>query len=167
MSNVRPHVSLMTDEEFAIFIGSATEELKVKQEQMTKSYQLGSWPRWWFDQETETLDFLDGDGTKRLEASVVDIGSYSSESNTWKWAWANDSLTDSLREKASSLQALADLTGFSIFDDETAVEIDGLPMAWELAAIGVRHLGALGVYRAPSSERPLFSFLAITSIRWV
>ena len=157
----------MTDEEFGEFIGSAAEELQVKQAHLAESYRLGDWPRWWFDQRSETLDFLDEDGTKKLEASVVDIGSYSTESNTWKWAWANDSLTESLREKAGSLQALADLTGFSIFDDEAAVEIDGLPMAWELAAIGVRHLGALGVYRAPSSERPLFSFLAITSIRWV
>ena len=157
----------MNDEEFGQFISSAMEELQLKQQQLAKLCGLGNGARWCLDQETETLGLLDEAGTKRLEASIVHIGSYSSESNTWQWAWANGSLTDSLREKASSLRALADLTGFSIFDDEGAVEIGGLPMAWELAAIGVRHFGALGAYRAPSSHQPLFSFLAITSIRSV
>lgn len=157
----------MTDEEFGRFIASAMEELQEKQKSMAEAYKLGDWARWWFDQNTEKLDFFDEEGMKRIQASFVDIGSYSSESNTWKWAWANDSLTDSLREKASTLRALGDLTGFEIFDDDVAVEIDGEPMAWELAALGVRHLGALGVYRAPSSDRPLFSFLAITAIEWV
>lgn len=155
----------MTDDEFSSFLSSAMDELRVKQQQLTDHHGLGKFSRWWFDQETETLEFFDNNDAKALEASVIDIGSYASDSNTWKWAWANDSVLEPLREKASSLRALADLTGMDIFANEDAVEIDGMPMAWELAAVSVRHLGALGVYRAPSSRKPLASFLAIMSVR--
>jgi hypothetical protein len=37
-------------------------------------------------------------------------------------------------------------------------------MAWELAAIAVKHLGAMGCYRAPSSRGAPTTFLAITRI---
>ena len=39
-------------------------------------------------------------------------------------------------------------------------------MAWVLVAIAVKHLGALGGYRAPSSKKEgPYTFLAMTSIR--
>ena len=155
----------MTDDEFSDFLSAAMDELHTKQQQLTNDHGLGTFARWWFDQETETLEFFDSSDTKVLVASVMDIGSYASDSKTWKWAWANNSVLESLREKARTLKALADLTGMEIFADEETVEIDGMPMAWELAAMSVRHLGALGVYRAPSSTKPLASFLAIMSIR--
>lgn len=157
----------MTDDDFERFLSSAMEELHEKQTLLAEKHGLGTFARWWFDQETEMLDFMDEDGRKVLEASVIDIGSFAQEPGTWKWAWANDSLTDSLRDKASSLKALADQTGFALFAEEGAFDIDGAPMAWELAAVSVRHLGALGVYRAPSSKKPLMSFLAIMTIRRV
>lgn len=155
----------MNHDEFEQFIDSAMDELHEKQQRLTDDHGMGAYTRWWFDQETETLDFFDSRDMKVLEATVIDIGSYASDSNTWKWAWANDSVLQPLRDKASPLRTLTDLTGMSIFNEENAVKIDGAPMAWELAAVSVRQLGALGVYRAPSSKRPLASFLAIMKLR--
>ena len=153
----------MTDEEFEDFLSSATEELSKKQDFLQEQYGLGTLGRWWFDQTTETLQFFDEADNLVIEADVVDIGSYSSKSNTWKWAWGNTSVLPGLRKKVERLKELEDLTGFEIFGYEHAFEIEDEAMAWELAAISVKHLGALGCYRAPSTGGPT-TFLAITNI---
>jgi hypothetical protein len=153
----------MSDEEFEDFLSTAVEELKQKQNYLKDQYGLGTGGRWWFDQTTETLQFFDEADELEVEADVVQIGSYSSKSNTWKWAWGNTSLLPDLRKKAECLKELEDITGLQLFSCEHAFEIEGEEMAWELAAISVKHLGALGCYRAPVVDGP-HVFLAITNV---
>ena len=154
----------MTDEEFGAFLSSATEELSKKQDLLTEQYGLGTWSRWWFDQTTEKLQFFDKADNLKVEADVLEMGSYSPKSHTWKWAWGNSTVLPALRKKAEPLKELEDSTGFEIFGYEHAFEIEDEVMAWELAAISVKHLSALGCYRAPSDGGPI-NFLAITNIR--
>jgi hypothetical protein len=155
----------MTDNEFGELLASANEELREKQSRLNIEYCLGDHPRWWFNQETEKLQFLDGSGNVVVEADVIDIGSYSPNSNTWKWAWGNDSVLPALREKALPLKELEEITGFSLFGAEQTFEADEA-MAWELTALAVKHLQAPGCYRAPSSNG-LHTFLAITKLNKV
>lgn len=155
----------MTDEEFVQFVDSAVAELGEKQERLKVEYGLSSHARWHFDQETAKLAFFDEQDRKVLEADVIDIGSWASNSNTWKWAWANVTVLPGLRTKAEPLKELSTVTGVGIFSEEAAFPLEDESMAWSLAAMSVRHLDALGVYRAPSSARPLVSFLAITRIQ--
>lgn len=157
----------MDDEDFQNFIDAAQDELERKQETLTSTYGLGSFSRWLFDQSTQKLQFFDEADNLAVDADVIDIGSFAFESNSWKWAWANDSIIPSLRQRADPLQALTEITGIDLFSQENAFEIEGEAMAWELAAISVKQLNALGCYRAPSSSRPLQSFLAIMEIHRV
>jgi len=156
----------MTDEEFETYLDQARLELQEKQDQLGQEYELGTHARWWFEQETGTLQFFDADDRLRVEAAVVDIGSYSSKSNSWKWSWCNPSVLPWLQQKAEPLKELEHMTGLQLFGRDTAFTIDGEGMAWEFAALAVKQLGALGCYRAPSS-RPegLQIFLVITNIR--
>ena len=62
-----------------------------------------------------------------------------------------------------SVRELFDLTGIEIFRKESFRTDE--EMAWELAAMAVRHLNARGCYRGPS--RHLLVFLAIDEIRSV
>jgi hypothetical protein len=156
----------MTDEEFERFVQAAMAELSRKQDRLTAEFGLGGYARWDLDQKTETLAFFDEGGRKAVRADVINIGSYASNSGTWKWAWSNESVRPHARRKAEPLKQLAAMTGFHIFTEQAAISVDE-NMAWELAAISARHLDALGVYRAPSSSRPLASFLAITDIQRV
>ncbi len=157
----------MTDEEFGEFVESSMDQLLEKQESLKSEFGLGSYDRWHFDQTTQTLSFFNAAGDVVLEADVVDIGSYASNSNTWKWAWSNESVVPALREKAEPLRRLQALTGFELFGSESAVSVEDDNMAWELVAMSVRQLGAIGAYRAPSSSKPLATFLAITHIRHI
>ena len=152
----------MSDEEFAAFLSSATEELSKKQDSLKEQYGLGTWSRWWFDQRTETLQFFDEADNLVIEADVLTIGSYSPKSNTWKWAWGNTSLLPGLRKKAEPLKELENITGFEIFGYEHTFEIED-EMAGEFVAMSVKHLGALGCYKAPSADGPTI-FLAITNV---
>lgn len=155
----------MTDNEFEQFLQTALSELWEKQDELESKQGFGSCARWFFDQQTETLEMFDANDRKVVEAEVIDIGSYANDSSTWKWAWSNDSLLPSLRKKAESLKVLSDLTGIELFSFENAFSVENEEMAWELVAMSVRHLGALGAYKAPSATRPLSTFLAIKSIR--
>lgn len=159
------HRPRMTQPEFDAFVDSAMQELQHKQEQLDSVHGFGGFARWFFDQETEKLEMFDASGRKALEADVIDIGSFASNSQSWKWAWSNSSVLPSLREKALPLKELSGATGRQLFCIADAFLLDGECMAWELAAVSVKHLDALGLYRAPHDAGRLSTFLAISRIR--
>ena len=151
---------------FAALAASAYAELEDKQKRLETEYGIGTFARWHYDMDTALLRFFDADGRARLVAEFIDIGSFARQSHSWKWAWANQHVPPELREKASKLHALCASTGLAIFHQADAFETDEVT-AWELAAIAVKHLGALGCYRAPATDGGLYLFLALMSIRTV
>jgi hypothetical protein len=157
----------MDDEQFQAFLDSAVEELDRKDALLRETYSLGSLGRWWFDQSTQTVQFFDKDDRLVVEADAIAIGSFAPESGSWRWAWANESALPEMRERSEPVRELAQATGIDIFDAGHAFEIDGEDMAWELVAMSVRHLGAVGAYRMPSEGRPLFTYLALMDVRHV
>lgn len=156
----------MDDDEFEAFRAEAYDELQAKQASLQTVYNLGALGRWWFDQEAQTLQFFDAQDRLRVEADVIHIGSYSRRSDTWLWAWANVSLLPKLRARAETLRALESMTGSSLFGEADTFEVDE-PMAWELAALAVKHLEAMGCYRAPNADESCLSFLALVQLRTV
>jgi len=146
----------MTKEEFNDFINNCYKECEAKQQALIKDFNLTSYDAYWFSQSTETLQFKN-DGKVELEFTVVSIGSWSGESNSWMWAWANESLTEELRSKAAKIRELSDLTGYDIFNVD-AFEADEA-LAHKLTAMAVHHLDALGMYIAPLDN--LKTFLAL------
>lgn len=155
----------MDDEEFQRFLDASQRELRLKQDALRPWWRAGLHSRWRFDQPTHSLQFFDQADRLAVEADVIDIGSFATDSSTWKWGWANDSIVPSMRQRAEPLRELVGITGFGIFGQAPAFKIEGQEMAWELAAISVKYLDAKGCYRAPSSSRPLHTFLAIMEIR--
>ena len=155
----------MTESEFDAFLAKAVAQLKSKQAHMTEEFGFGAGGRWWFEQETQRLQLFDSNDQLTVEADVIDVGSFAPLASTWMWGWCNESLLPELRGRSRPLVELESLTGYAMFGRAEAFKIEGEPMAWELAAVSVMHLGALGCYRAPSSSNPLMSFLAIMSVK--
>jgi len=153
---------MMTDEEFDTFVEQAIDQLQRKQDKLIESNRLETYPDYWFQQDTGTLQFKKADGTVGVEASIIPIGSFSTRSQTWQWAWANQSIIAPLREKAKSLKGLLDLTGMDVFQKPT-VEADE-DMAVDLAAMSVLYLESLGSYRIPMPEHQLLVFVAVETI---
>lgn len=152
----------MTNEQFSLFLSSAMDDLWKKQNRLKDEYGFGSFSRWLFDQDDEQLDLFDANNDQVLSAKVIIIGSYTTDRKTWKWGWSNESLLQNLRDKAESLKALKDITGISIFDSDEHFPLENEQMAWELAAMSIRQLDALGVYKAAYEQ--LSVFMAIVSL---
>ena len=154
----------MTEDEFDIYLEEAMQDLQRKQDDLKAQYGLGNHSRWWFEQATSILQFYDLDDQLRLEADIIHIGSYSPKSNTWLWSWANVSVLPELRQESKKIKELSRVTGYDLFEDYHTFHVDE-NMAWELAALSVRQLGAKGCYRAPASTGEHQSFLAIMELR--
>jgi len=154
----------MKDEEFEVFLTTATAELKEKQAHLTAAYGFGSHKRWMFENDKAKLQFFNQNDQLVIEADIIDIGSYSPTNSTWKWAWAYDSINPVLKLDSLRIKELEDITDLTIFGEKEPVEADEY-LAWELAAMAVKHLNAMGCYRAFSSARNVNMFFAITEVK--
>jgi len=151
----------MTDDEFDAFVARCVERLEYKQADLKVRFGLGDHARWAFDQATGLLRFMDAQGIVRVEADVTDIGSYSTARHTWRWGWANRPIVEAQRAKSSKLRGLYDQTGLDVFRMQAIDADEGMP--WELTAMAVEYLDAIGCYRGPAKH--LHVFLAIERIR--
>lgn len=149
---------------FEVLLDTAMTELINKQEALQQQYGVGGMARWWLDQDTASLSFFDELDRKVVQARIINIGSFAPKHSSWQWAWCNPSVPDVLRQSVLQLKELQAITGFHLFGDEEAFSIEGEDMAWELAAIAVQHLKAVGCYRAPSSSDGPITYLAIAEL---
>lgn len=151
----------MNEADFEAFIARCVADAQQKNDALDAKYGLHSFARWDDDRDRQLLTFTNPGRPDALEAKATSIGSYSLKTHTWLWAWANSSLTDDARQKASVLKRLADRTGMRIFTD-AHVDCDEY-LAWELAAAAVDELDSLGCYREPVGH--LWIFVSIDSIK--
>ena len=151
----------MTEEEFDQYREESLADLRRKQRMLSATYGLGEWKDFWYEQETSKLQFKDATGTVRVEAVVLPIGSFSSKSNTWLWSWANESLINTARARSERIKELYEITGLELFRNTGSGDFDE-EMAWEITAMAVRHVNALGCYRMPFGTSQFFE--AIESI---
>lgn len=66
------------------------------------------------------------------------------------WGWANESFTNEIREEGDVLKGLKRLTGYGVFEKQ-GFECDE-NMAYEVAAMAVNYLNALGMYKIPGQK---------------
>ena len=144
----------MNESQFEEFIAASVEAVQTKNDLLEQQYGIGSFARWDHDGDSDRLTFSNPGDANALVAKTTDIGSYSLNTKTWLWAWANESLTDAAREKAAELKKLFDVTGMRVFIDPH-FDCDKY-LAWELAAASVQHLGGVGCYRGPVSHLWIF-----------
>ncbi len=161
-SAVRP--GEMDDNDFALFVDSAVKELDQKHEYLETRYKFDLSARWEFDLNAASIiKLFDQNNKLHLTCDVIEIGSYSPPTLSWKWGWSNDSIPPKMREQALPLKQLQRITGNDFFGSEDPFSADEV-MARQLAAISVRHLSALGCYRARIHDGRLFVFLAYVNI---
>lgn len=146
----------MTDEQFDEFLDKCYGELEEKQGRMFSEHNIGTYEKYWFDQLTRTLQFKN-DNKVEVEFYIVCIGTWAHQKDTWMWGWANNSFAEEIRLEAETLKGLREITGYELFEkegfgcDET--------MAYELTAMAVHYLNAMGMYKIPGERSHLFMAL--------
>lgn len=68
-------------EEFLYYLTTAHEYLTEQQDLCQEKYGLGTYERWFYNQETGLIEFFNGD-TLKLRISYQEVGSISKVSNT-------------------------------------------------------------------------------------
>lgn len=127
-------------------------ELQLKTEGH-KAWGLGSFDRWSIEQEVGNLVFTDADGTTALAPAQI-IGSFSTQDNSWLWAWDNPSIADDLKVHARQLKDYGNKHSITKLTSRkwTGTEDD----AWAMVALAVKLCDAQGAYRGPAGSSYLF-----------
>lgn len=82
----------MPGQDFEILVDTAVSALRNQQDQLSRDYGPGRLARWWFDQQTATVQFFDEDERLVGEADVLNVGSLAPKRRNWMWAWNNPAL---------------------------------------------------------------------------
>jgi hypothetical protein len=128
---------------------------------LERGYGLGKWPRYDWSQETRQLVFSDR-GTPKLIADIQFVGSVSTTTDTWLWAWANDTIDPQLCDALVNIRQYGEAHGFPHLTTAKwhAHEADG----WEMTSIAAFLLRAKGAYRIPLENG--FTFMVMTAVAW-
>src|ERR1700731_608953 len=129
--------------DYSQFAAKCVEEVKVLQDSFSNEFNLNWYEHWFYDQTTGLLTFSTGD--KELNFKYINVGSYSTKSNTWKWSWDNDSTLDKVKEPIKLVKDFGNSSNFPKLTEGyfPSDEIE----AWEFTAIASKLLNGIGIYR--------------------
>jgi len=146
---------------FEALIEGAQTYLRDRQAALGKEYRLWEWPRYDWHQETRQLIFSDN-GVSKVIVDIQFVGSISTKSDTWLWAWANDTVEPALSSSMRIVRNYGEKLGFEQLTSKKwhAHEVDG----WEMTSIAAFLLKATGAYRSPKDDG--FTFMVMTDVRW-
>jgi hypothetical protein len=142
--------------DFAKLVREARKELRVKLERGQTEWGMGTYERFNVDQTRAVMDFF-SDSELRLTAKAQVVGSISTDSGTWLWSWANDSILPIIKKRLREVRTFGKKNGIDQLTAEgwDASEADG----WSMAAVAASILGSECVYRVPTRSGYVFVLL--------
>jgi hypothetical protein len=145
--------------EFQKLLDASIQELQITNE-AHKAWGLGSFDRWDIDQEVGDLVFSNADGATAVAPAQI-IGTFSTNDNSWLWAWDNPSIVDDLKRHALKLKEYGEQHGIEKLTTRkwTGTEED----AWAMTALAVKLCDAQGAYRGPAG--PSYVFMTFGKVR--
>lgn len=146
----------LSDDEAAELIHHAVHAAQAIQERSQAKWNWHTMGHWNYSLESRTLTMSDP-ARPLLLADLRMIGSYSTNTNTFQWAWKT--FGDDAPEAAASarLREFGSVRGISrlVTPNFACDEDEG----WQLASLAAYLLGADSLYRAPSDHLRLFMLL--------
>jgi len=153
------------ESEYEEYRHARVHEWMEKNKAWLERFAIGSYPRWFYDFETDKLTFL-RDGKAVIIADVVTVGIVYKGGIRWEWTWGNPYFPDSSRIPMQAIREFGEekqwlkLTNLFLDNDEH--------LGWELTSISAHILGAEGIYRCPDSDEPgNFTYLAVMQTRFI
>ncbi len=161
-ANIRERNWTLGFDELNDLIDESFAYLSAAQERFMKDFDVGKHERWDWYQETGKLVFSNN-GVPTVEADIDFVGSLSTHSNTWMWAWANQSFLEGVKERSRMLRELGEANDYLPLASAIwpADQEDG----WQMTAIMAKQLGAIGAYRTPSDSG--FVYMVVRQARWL
>jgi len=149
---------MLSEDEYANLLEVSVSELMRMNEK--NNAEWSRFARWDFEQKTGLLVFSNptsGLPDAQLSLQIQIIGSLSTRSSTWMWAWHNPTLREALTRDAEAVHEFGVMHGIAELTTPLwkADEADG----WTMTALAVHLCGAIGAYRAPADNT--FIYLAL------
>ena len=146
---------------FVALLSTSVEYLDAHQEALYEQFQLGTWPRWDWHQDSGELVFS-ADGIPRVVANIQFVGSVSNVTGTWLWAWANPHLDERWTREMLEVRQFGAAREFWKLTTRKweADEGDG----WEMTSIAAYVLQAQGAYRTPGEKG--LTYMLLRNVRW-
>ena len=130
--------------------------LNAQQERLKREFDLSSWERYDYNQESGLLTFS-SQGKTGVVADFHVVGTTSKSSGTWLWSWENPSIYENVKHCMNRVREYGETHGFEKLTRAQwpGDERDG----WEMAAVAAYLLEAEGAYRAPDDTGAMFMIL--------
>ena len=140
---------------YETYASNCCQELQVSQEAFSRRYEINSYENWFYPQASAILK-LYSEG-KEVHFSALAVGSFSRNTNTWMWAWANNHYSESNKFQTLRIKEFGQENGYErlISPRFEGDEYTG----WELTAIAWNLLGGIGTYRVVSDHLEIYFLL--------
>jgi hypothetical protein len=142
----------MNQELFILFKEKCVDELYNLQEEFKKMYDLDKHKEWYYDHRLGIFTFKFDEHAYYFE--YVDVGSFSNNTNTWKWSWENGHTPDKVK---CGMDRVPMFGKENDYDQLTTGLIEGdRQIGWEMTAIANRFIKGFGAYRAVSDHLDIY-----------
>ena len=139
----------MTEDEYEQFRQEAMDSLVDLNADCERQFSIGHWERWDYDAHTGTIAFSEA-GAPKVIADVQVVGTTSTKSRNWLWAWSNQSVPSPRSALIEKVREFGEAESLSSLTE--AYLSDGEHLGWELTAITVKLINGRGGYRTPRPQ---------------
>lgn len=139
----------MTVDEYKDFAHDCVHWLIDKNRILKEQFEIGSFERWDYDQETALFKWL-SKGVTRVSASFQFAGTFAFAPKSWMWSWANESLWPTLTSELLRVREFGEREGISALVEPTVAASE--ESSWELTAIAAKLLNCRGAYRCGKED---------------
>jgi len=146
-------------DDFCNLLSEAYNYLSEQQKIMEESYGMGSYERWFYDSETGFLTFSD-DGVDKLKIKYEKVGTLSKTSDTWLWAWANESILNTVKQEIVKVKTYGEEHNYEPLTKRKWNAV--MEHGWEMTIISAFLLQSKGAYRVPTENS--YSFMIFKEI---
>ena len=99
-------------ERYVDLVTRAHEYATARQAALRADFRLGEWPTYHWDQDTGKIVFSAG-GVPRVVADIQFVGSVSTMSGTWLWAWASPYIEPAVCRDISDVRRFGEAHGIA------------------------------------------------------
>ncbi len=149
---------IFKSEKYDRYATKVCKELQRNQILFRERFEIDTYENWFYNQASEILRLSNFD--KEIYFRYIPVGTFSKQSNTWKWVWDNDDSLEPGRYATLKIKEFGEKRNYEklkkgYFDGD---EYTG----WELTGISYKILGGLGAYRVISDQ--IEKYMIITEI---
>jgi hypothetical protein len=146
-------------QDYTEFAQSELNKLIPIQEKFKEKYKIDSYEKWFYESEFSLLRLYNSDEDE-IFFRYIPIGTYSKNSETWMWAWFNESSEEPNKDESLKIKQFGIENNYpKLFNGSfPSDEFDG----WEFLSISLFLLDGIGVYKVTSDH--LEKYLLLTAV---